>query len=201
MPVPRLLRRFFTGLIVGSPLLLTASPADGDVGVLEVRPTVGAPGQSVEVDAACGGPCGPRLPVSLVPVARAPTPEECRAGKAVCSAEAAKPPREPPYVFLGSAKQDPASSAVAHYRLRFRVPRIAPGVYAFVICNCPPGGRGTLVVDTIQPRNLLRVRSEQNSVASQGGSGTDAPWFIAAAAVAAAIAGGAELLRRRGAQR
>ena len=201
MPPPRLLRRFFTGVIVGSALLLTASPADGDTGVVGVRPTVGAPGQSVEVDAACGGPCGPRLPISLVPVARAPTPEECRAGKAVCSPEAAEPPRETPYVFLGSAKQDSASSAVTYYRLRFRVPRITPGVYAFVICNCPPGRRGTLVVDTSQPENLLRLRSEQNPVASQGGSGTDAPWFIAAAAVVAAIAGGAVFLRRRRAQR
>ena len=200
MPPPRLLGRFFTGVIVGSALLLTASPADGDVGVVGVRPTVGAPGQSVEVDVACGGPCGPQLPISLVPVARAPTPEECRAGKAVCSPEGAEPPREPPYVFLGSAKQDSASSAVAYYRLRFRVPRITPGVYAFVICNCPPGRRGTLVVNTSQPANLLLVRSEQNPVASKG-SGTDAPWFVAAAAVVAAIAGGAVLLRRHRAQR
>ena len=86
------------------------------------------------------------------------------------------------------------------YRLRFRVPRITPGVYAFVICNCPPGRRGTLVVNTSQPANLLLVRSEQNPVASKG-SGTDAPWFVAAAAVVAAIAGGAVLLRRHRAQR
>jgi hypothetical protein len=195
---PRLLRRLFTGVILGSALLLTASPADGDVGVVGVRPTVGAPGQSVKVDAGCGGPCPPRLPISLVPLARAPTPQPCHAGKAVCSPEAAEPPREPPYVFLGWAKQDSASSAVAYYRLRFRVPRITPGVYAFVIfCSgCAPGRRGALVVTTRQPGNLLRVRSEQNQVASQG-SGTDALWFIAAAAGLAAIAGGAVFLRRR----
>jgi hypothetical protein len=199
MPPPRLLRRFFTGVIVGSALLLTASPADGDTGVVGVRPTGGAPGESVEVDAACGGPCPPRLPISLVPLALAPTPQPCDAGKAVCGPEAAEPPREPPYVFLGWAKQDPASSAVAHYRLRFRVPRVTAGVYAFVICNCPPGRRGTLVVDTSQPENLLRVGAAQNPVASKG-SGTDAPWFIAAAAGVAAIAGGAVFLRRRRAQ-
>jgi hypothetical protein len=199
MPPPLLLRRFFTGVIVGSALLLTASSADGDVGVVGVRPTVGAPGQSVEVDAGCGGPCGPRLPISLVPLARAPTPQLCHAGKAVCSPEATEPPREPPYVFLGWAKQDSPAAAAASYRLRFRVPRVTPGVYAFVICNCPPGRRGTLVVDTSQPGNLLRVHSEQNPVASEG-SGIDAPWFIAAAAGVAAIAGGAVFLRRRRAQ-
>jgi LPXTG-motif cell wall-anchored protein len=200
MPRPLLLRRFFTGVIVGSALLLTASPAHGDVGVVGVRPTVGAAGQPVEVDAGCGGRCGPRLPISLVPLARAPTPQPCRAGKAECSPMAAEPPRQPPYVFLGWAKQDSASSAVAYYRLRFRVPTVTPGVYAFVIClGCAPGRRGTLVVDTSQPGNLLRVRSEQNPVASQG-SGTDAPWLIAAAVGVAAIAGGALFLRRRRAQ-
>jgi hypothetical protein len=198
--MPPRLRRFSTGLVLGSALLLTASPADGDVGVLDVRPTVAAPGQSAEVDLACGGPCGPRLPVSLVPVARAPTPEECGAGKVVCSPEVAEPPRRPPYVFLGSAQQDSASSVVAHYRLRFRVPRVTPGVYAFVICNCRQG-RGTLVFDTSRQGNLLRVRSAQNQVASQGGSGSDAGWFIAAGAVVAAIAGGAVYLLRRRARR
>lgn len=40
LPPPRLLRRFFTGVVVGSALLLTASPADGDVGVVgSVRPS------------------------------------------------------------------------------------------------------------------------------------------------------------------
>jgi LPXTG-motif cell wall-anchored protein len=199
MAPPRLMRRFLTGVIAGSALLLTASPADGDVGVGSVRPTVGAPGQSVELDAGCGGPrCGPQLPISLVPLARAPTPQPCHAGKTVCSPEAAEPPRQPPYVFLGWAKQDSASSADVFYRLRFRVPEVAPGVYAFVIfCGgCAAGRRGTLVVTTSQPGKLLRVRSEQNPVASQG-SGTDTPWLIAAAAGVAAIAGAAVFLRRR----
>lgn len=196
MSPPWQLRRFFTGVGVGSALLLTASPAGGDVGVTGVRPTAGAPGQSVEVDAACGGPCGSRLPISLVPLARAPTPQQCREGTAECSPMAAEPPRAPPYVFLGWAKQNSASSAVAHYRLRFRVPSVTPGVYAFVICICVPGRRGSLVVNTSEPGNLLRVRSEQDPVASKG-SGTDAPWFIAAGAVVAAIAGGAVVLRRR----
>jgi hypothetical protein len=199
MSPPRLLRRFFPGVIVGSALLLTATPADGDVGVVGVRPTVGAPGQSVEVDAGCGGRCGPRLPISLVPLARAPTPQPCHAGKAACSPEAAEPPRQPPYVFLGWAKPDSASSAVAYYRLRFRVPAVTPGVYAFVICDCLPGRQGTLVVNTSQPGNLLRVHSEQSPVASKG-SGTDVTWFIATAAGLAAIAGGAVYLRRRQAQ-
>jgi LPXTG-motif cell wall-anchored protein len=195
-------RRFLVGVVAVSAVLLAASSAEGDIGVVGVHPKVSAPGQPVEVETACGGRCGTQLPISLVPVARAPNPQPCitRGVKSLCSPEVAEPPRQPPYVFLGWARQDSRSSAVTRYRLRFRVPRVAPGPYAFVACNgCAQGHRGTLVVNTTQPGNLLQVRSEPNSVASQG-PGSDAQWLIAAAAGVAVIAGAGVLLRRRRAQ-
>jgi hypothetical protein len=197
-----LLRWFLVALTVGS-VLLAPSPAAGDVGVVRVHPAVAAPGQSVTVEVGCGGPCGPRMPISLVPLAQAPVPRPCtfRGEKAVCSPHAAEPPRRPPYVLLGTATQDsPPSAVLTDYRLRFRVPTVTPGAYAFVICSgCASGRRGTLVVNGTQPGQLLRVSSAQNVVSSQG-SGTDAPWFIAGAVALAAVTGAAVLLRRRRAQ-
>jgi hypothetical protein len=101
---------------------------------------------------------------------------------------------------LGPAQQASRSSSVTSYRLRFRVPRIAPGLYVFVIWRGgAPGAPGTLVLETTQPRKFLRVGSARNPVASQG-SGTDALWVIAAAAAVIAVAGGAVILRRRKAE-
>jgi hypothetical protein len=199
------LLRWYLIAVVGSAVLLTASPANGDVGVTAVSPRIGSPGQPVELEVGCGGGCGPRLSISLVPRSRAPTYLPCdrrdrararRAGHvipkgAVCAPTSRQLPRKPPYVFLGWAKGTNLSSSVTRYRLGFRVPRVRPGAYKFVIWR-PPGG--SLIAD-----DLLRVRAEQ-SPADSPGSGTDAAWFIAAAVAVAAIAGAAVFLHRRRAQ-
>jgi hypothetical protein len=146
-----LLRWYLIG-VVGSAVLLTASPANGDVGVTAVSPRIGSPGQPVELEVGCGGGCGPQLSISLVPRSRAPTYLPCdrrdrararRAGHvipkgAVCAPTSRQLPRKPPYVFLGWAKGTNLSSSVTRYRLGFRVPRVRPGAYKFVIWR-PPG--------------------------------------------------------------
>jgi hypothetical protein len=221
--------------------LLAVAPANGDVGVAGLAPRAGAPGEWVEVSIGCGwcasSSIGGRrrppaaFPVSVVPLARTPKPQPCRASiiarlrkklskavaeKAECSPEAAEPPRRRPYVFLGKAKplfdldHPPYSPRAANYRLRFRIPRVTPGPYAFVIYLGFSGGRGGLDVDPF--RYLLHVRQSGSAApgttgtgtgrarsATPGttGTGTDKGWWIAGGAALFLLAGGAVLLRRR----
>jgi hypothetical protein len=183
-------------------MLLAASPADGDIGVTRLHPNVGSPGQVVDLGTGCGGArCPGRFPVSLVPSARAPRDHPCR-GKALCSPEVAGPPRKRPFVFLGWAEQAGSTSYGRRYELRFRVPRVRPDVYAFVIyCGgCSSGPGGSLITGTARGQ-LLRVGRGTNATSS-GGTGTDRTWLIAGAAGILVIAAAATILwRRRARQR
>jgi hypothetical protein len=183
--------------------LLAAEPAAGDVGVDGVDPPVGAPGEPVELSIGCGA-ClavsvaqGPRhppsaIPVSLVPVARTPKPP---------SAPVAGPPRDRPFVFLGRAKplfqmgELRRMREIPQYRLRFRIPRVEPGAYAFVIyCdNCYRGARGSLIVDPT--RYLLHVRPDSPVASAATGAG-EGLW-IAGGAALVLLTGGAVFLRHR----
>jgi hypothetical protein len=86
----------------------------------------------------------------------------------------------------------------ANYRLRFHIPMVRPGSYAFVIYLGYSGGRGGLAVDPF--RYLLHVR-EAGSTASAaadadpGRTGPTAAWWIAGAAALFSLA--AWMLRRR----
>jgi hypothetical protein len=191
-------RRLVAGGCLVSVALLAASPAAADVGVVKMSPTEAGPGSPLQVTVGCGAPhCATSIPISLVPASRAPKPHQC-GGNGLCLPEVEGPPRSPPFVFLGQARES-GSQPVAHrYRLRTRVPRVSPGVYAVVIYfdqgNRGPGG--TLIADTSAPRRLLHVRAEQSAAASEG-SGTDAVWWIGGAAGLIAVVAGALLLRRR----
>ncbi len=81
------------------------------------------------------------------------------------------------------------------YRLRFGVPRVKPGAYAFVIycCESSPGGRGNLIVNPT--RYLLHVRRGGSNGSAATGIGEG--WWIAGGMALALVAGGAVLLRRR----
>ena len=182
--------RLVLGGLVVSAVLLAASPAAADVGLVKVSPNLAAPGSPLEVVVGCGFKCQAQFPVSMVPASRAPKPQPC--GNALCSPEAAGPPRSPPFVLLGSATKTSSPTATQLFRLRTHVPRVSPGLYAFVIY-----ARGFLITNPTAPRMLLRVRSEQSD-ASSGGSGSDAAWWIAGAAgLIAVVAGGVFLHRRR----
>lgn len=103
-------------------------------------------------------------------------------------------------MFLGWAgRGGPPTSVAQSYELRFRVPRVKPGAYAFVIfCDaCAPGPSGSLIADFAGPNSgkFLQVRPEQRSASSSGG-GADRTWLIAGAAVLA-FAAAALFLRRR----
>ena len=203
----RIWRRPLLAGLFASAVLLTVSRADADIGVIGVKPNVGAPGQLINLAVGCGGPrCPPQLPVSLLPSgeARRTLGPVCEGKHGPCrSPTAPRLPQETPYVFLGwgSRRSAPASPGQS-YELRFRVPRIKPGAYEFVVfCDaCSPGPSGSLITTLTGPnsRKSLQVRSAQRSASNDGGA--DPAWLIAGAAALLAIAAAAVLLgRRRGA--
>jgi hypothetical protein len=190
----------FVGLL--AVLLIAAPAAMADVGVVSVDPKAAGPGEGVNLTVGCGA-CSAEasFPVSLVPVASAPRPHPC-GENAICLPTAAVPPRESPFVFLGSTSggrplysgADPVGSKSD---LRFGVPELAPGRYAFVVfcASCVRGPRGSLLADT-RPGQLLRILPSETS--SDSGGGGDATWWVVGGIAAIGLViGGVLLLRRR----
>ena len=112
--------------LFASAVLLTVSRADADIGVIGVKPNVGAPGQLINLAVGCGGPrCPPQLPVSLLPSgeARRTLGPVCEGKHGPCrSPTAPRLPQEPPYVFLGWGSRRSAP-AFARAELRAPIPR------------------------------------------------------------------------------
>jgi hypothetical protein len=190
--LPAMIPRLLLGLGAVSVLTaFTSRPAEADIGVQAVSPTVVEPGDGVILKVACGG-CplgGLSLPVSIVPVAQAPEYRPCRAN-ALCSPTARKPPGEPPFRFIGRTGR--ASS------LRFAVPQLRPGRYVFVIyCGpCWPERRGSLISDPQDRREVLRVRAGAEPPGA-GGFETVRIWWIAPATAVSVIALAGLTLTRR----
>jgi hypothetical protein len=162
-------------ILAGVALLAGAHTAAADIAVTNVHPPVGTPGENVALRVGCGGcpPRGLRLPVSLVPVEDRPRPELC-GQNAVCSARATSPPKRRPFTFLGRTSRSG--------QLRFAVPEVKPGAYAFVIycASCYRGTDGSLISNDEQG-DLLRVRAESRTVA--GASARPSGFLRAAEAV------------------
>jgi hypothetical protein len=177
-------------------MLIAAGPAEGDIGVTRVRPNAAGPGQVVELGTGCGGiHCPGRFPVSLVPSVQVPRDRPCREN-ALCSPVVPEPPRKRPFVFLGWAKETDSTSYGRRYELRFHVPRVRPGVYAFVIYGAVRGpSPGGILITGTRPWQSLRVGRETNP-GSSGGTGNDATWLIVVAAGILAIAAVVWLVRR-----
>jgi hypothetical protein len=177
-------------------LPITATTATADIGVVGVTPKIARPGDQVELKVGCGRcPGDASFPISLVPSAKAPQPDRCRAN-AICSPAAARPPDKRPAVLLGTTRAEPLSEATSRLDLTFAVPRIEPGVYAFVIfcASCVRGPSGSLIADTA-PGSLLRVLPSAPESSSDGG--TDATWWIVAGIATVALMLAAILLLRR----
>jgi hypothetical protein len=188
------------GLLLGG--LFLAAPAAADVGVVGVSPTVASPGQPIVLRVGCGFCSRPTgFPISLVPFAQAPRPRPCHEN-ALCSPRAAAPPRQDPFVFLGRTRggrallpgADPPGS---ESQLRFQVPNVQPGRYAFVIFVPGRGrdARGTLIAQTT--RNLLRVQPRE--AAGRPSENGSAPTVRVAAAtgIVALVIAAVLLMRRR----
>jgi hypothetical protein len=126
--------------------VVVAPVASAKIAVTDVTPDAGRAGTFATVFTTA-----PKMPIALVPWDRQPRPVSC--GKGSCWQRVARPPRLAQYVWLGST--DAAGA------LRFRIPRLRPWVYAFVIfCDaCVPGSRGALVAQGDVPlAQLLEIR-------------------------------------------
>jgi hypothetical protein len=178
--------------------------------VVGLSPKIARPGERVDLRVGCGAcrRADTSFPISLVPVAKAPGPHPCRLKlkgrmeNGLCSPPAARPPRERPFVLLGSTSGGrrvlPRGSwpAGSDSHLRFTVPKIEPGVYAFVIFAVSRRGPpGVLIADT-GPGDLLRILPSETPVGSPG-DGSDATWWIAAGIGAIALVLAAVLLLRQ----
>jgi hypothetical protein len=116
--------------------------------------------------------------VSLVPRSEAPEPHPC-GPRAVCSPETPAPPRRDPYTLLGLAVPPPGGNNPEHgdlprYLLRFTIPELREGAYAYVIwCDaCLGGKRGSLLSDPASRLWRLAVRRPGDAAAGSSAS----PW-------------------------
>jgi hypothetical protein len=183
-------------------LLIAAPTASADTGVVGVSPKAARPGEQVTLTVGCGGcAADARFPVSLVPVANAPRPHSCH-GNAVCIPSAGHPPKNDPFVFLGSTSGGTAFLPGADppglkADLRFTVPAAQPGRYAFVLFAALRGGPkgGYLIADT-RPGQILRILPTAAS-SDSGDDGDDAIWWIVGGIAAIGLALAAVLLLRR----
>lgn len=206
--------------LIAAAVLIGPGRATADVGVVTVDPPRAAPGDRVAAWLGCGS-ClaasvaqGPRhpppsFPVSLVPAARTPEPKHC--GKyPACGLFSNGPPRKRPYTFLGLAKptfherelEEWPCCGAPKYRLRFRIPAVEPGRHAFVIyCEgCLPGPRGSLIVDTVDPDDGLRVLPGRDEAAAGDGSSGAGPWIAGPAIAVLGLVAWLGFRRRRAAR-
>jgi hypothetical protein len=179
MPFPRTPRRSAWFVVALAAVLAAAKPAAADVGVDSVSPHAAGPGDTVTLRIYCGG-CTPGMsfPISLVPAAERPRPEPC-GSHALCTPASSGAPTDPPFISLG--RSDPASRHASRgcclSGLRFEVPEVEPGRYAFVIycAACHAGPKGSMI-GSDRPSDALRVtRGDQ---VSSGGH-----WLAALAAL------------------
>jgi hypothetical protein len=214
--VPRLLGALVAPIaatIVVAAMLVGVQPARADIGIESVSRTSGFPGEPVDLLVACGGclPCTVRLPVSLLPVGSSP-------GRR--SPTAPESPASAPYVPLGNAVPLAGGARLASRlgleipnaverrragalrawvastnRLRFRIPNAEPGLYSYVVyCEgCQRGPGGSLITNTGEQRELLRIRATGEPT----GAGPVTIWLIVAAGVVLLLALAGLTLRRR----
>jgi hypothetical protein len=203
-------RRFpLVGLVVAA-VLITPARAPADIGITGQTPRSAFPGQTVEVDLGCGWPrgCPHAIPMSLIAAGKAPEPRSCgeleRKGlgpdlpkNALCSPMTRRPPRRRPYVFLGRATKVEQTQYAERYELRFQVPHLRPGSYAFVafVPFRRPRGWGSLD-SSVPSKKPLLVRPERHSLGPDS-SDSLSSWLIVAAGVVAILAAGIVLRRRR----
>jgi hypothetical protein len=180
--------------------LIAASTATADTGVVGVSPKVARPGERVDLKVGCGWCHGATsFSISLVRLANAPLDHPCRVKvkgrmeNGVCSPTVARPPRKQPFVLLGNtsggAPYAPAADPPGWKSdLRFAVPELVPGRYAFVIFTAwrgrAPGGG--LIADT-RPWQLLRILPSDAPVHSARGGAESTLWIVAGAATIALL--------------
>ena len=230
MPVrrPRVRHCLLAAGVLVTVLLLAPKPAKADVGIESIKPSVGSPGDTVEVTVGCGfcfppcsetprgakGTCMPSrharppekysFPIFLVPIEHRLAPHPCR-GDALCAPTSVGRPRGWPFIYLGRAL--PAfgcgdlerTGAIPRYRLSFAIPAVKPGLYHLVIYSGPKSQRGSLIADAGRWR--VRVRRAEAATATANGGDAGAAAWIGPAGALALLSSGLLYRRRAGTRR
>ena len=82
----------------------------------------------------------------------------------------------------------------------FHLPDVTPDRYAFVVfCNpCYRGRRGSLIADTSDPNEMLRVRPIGDPRATADGGAASTPGIVAVAVTVALVIAVSLIFRRQG---
>ena len=138
------MRRLTLGAAVAVAAL--ASTARADVGLFSISRTSGRVGDRVVARFGGYDRQWPRFPVYLVPAPQDPQIPAC------CEARVRRPPHGGRFRFLGRVHYGPPQRG----RFVFRVPRLRPGTYGFVLycAPCYKGPDGSLV--STGPRFRIR---------------------------------------------
>jgi hypothetical protein len=158
-------------VIVG---LVGAANASADIGVESVRPAKATIGSRVVVRAGSGLKLWERMPLYLVRLARMPRPARCGA-TAICEPHLPRRPEGSRYLRIGTLSFRRAKTTT----IAFRVPRLAPGGYGFVIyCGpCYRGPGGSLITNT---QVTLTITGAASTVAFASGLSLRLPagWHV-----------------------
>jgi hypothetical protein len=126
--------------------VVVAAPADAGPFLDWSKPTSAHPGELVRVEAGAGRRMYALLPLYLVAAADAPRLHPCRLRNgtpATCPSTSLGPPRSGSYHRVATVNVRQMNTV----RVAFRVPRLAPGRYLYVLyCGpCWRGPRGSLI--------------------------------------------------------
>jgi hypothetical protein len=147
-------------VLVAIALAAPTAVARGDIGIVGVAPTHARPGDRIRVTAQgyLGMTTWP-YPVVMVEARRAPQPYSCMHGTAICEPSflptaLSRPPFDLVGWIMHWQRIAPLGAQQGRATLTFRLPRVAPGLYAFgLFCaSCTPGPKGSLIVAALPLR-------------------------------------------------
>jgi hypothetical protein len=106
------------------------------------------------------------FPISLLPIGSVPRVLACQAPAACPAVKTSRLPERPPFTYIGAAvrrtKAPNSGGDIPHYLLRFRIPDLKEGVYAYVLyCGaCWQGAGGSLISSPFLSGWRLRVEAD-----------------------------------------
>jgi hypothetical protein len=144
--------------LIACAALIAATRASAGPFVDWSRPATAQVGDLIRVQAGAGVRMYALLPLYLVPAKLAPQPHAChlRNGqRAICAAASLGPPHGGRYHRVATLNVRHANTVT----VSFRVPRLAPGRYVYVLyCGpCWHGARGSLIAFTDRAAPVLTV--------------------------------------------
>ena len=148
------MRRLVVALVlVGGLALGVAGIAGSGIGVDSVTPSRVHVGETLHVRISAGILIRQRIPLYIVPSAKALRPRACGRG-GLCEPKVARPPAHGPYVRVATV----SFRRRLRWIVSFRVPPVAAGRYelAYYCGPCYRGPGGSLIADRESPFTVAR---------------------------------------------